>query len=48
MSFPILQEYETRFPECANIIQTLPTLYNKKYILLYLDSGINLLLHVYK
>jgi hypothetical protein len=32
MSFPILQEYQGRFPECAELLQSLPSLYSKKYL----------------
>lgn len=30
MSFPILQEYQQRFPQLAALLGTLPTLYAKK------------------
>lgn len=30
MSFPILVEYESRFPDCTAILRSLPNLYQKK------------------
>lgn len=41
MSFPILQDYQQRFPQLATLLTTLPTLYNKKYPRIHPDSGTN-------
>ena len=41
MSFPILEEYQSRFPDCADILKSLPNLYNKKYSFLYQGFGMN-------
>ena len=46
MSFPIIQEYEVKFPECKDILQSLNNLYNKKYPIDHLGCGTNSLLPV--
>jgi hypothetical protein len=41
MSFPILQEYQQRFPQLAALLGSLPALYAKKYARRHADSGTN-------
>jgi hypothetical protein len=41
MSFPILTEYETHFPQNAALLRSLPHLYSKRYPLLHAVSGTN-------
>lgn len=43
MSFPILQQYESAFPDCAALLQSFPNFYNKRYLRLDIDYGMNLL-----
>lgn len=41
MSFPILDQYKTQFPNHSTAIEEFQTLYNKKYSSNNLDYGMN-------